>query len=233
MQIGIVNAGNIGLNLAVAWTRNGHDIMLSKDTHPDDLRERARVFGKARGMDDTELARFKYGSLTDAARFGDMIIISAYFPRMASVLQELKNSGVTMAGKVVIDTMNPLNVDAHFNHYHDLEYMQRTSTTEEIQRAFPEAIVFKAFSTIPSTILDAQNWTSGRVPPIIFVGGNSFSVATPRKLIEDAGFRPQFAGHDLTDARLIEKMGLLLHRLVENEYQGDSGIVFDVIRQRG
>ncbi|KAK9241530.1 hypothetical protein V1506DRAFT_550468 [Lipomyces tetrasporus] len=77
MQVGIVNAGNIGLSLAIAWIRCGHDIMLSKDTHPELLRERVREFGLDHGMSDTELTRFKYGSLADAAKFGDVVIISA------------------------------------------------------------------------------------------------------------------------------------------------------------
>lgn len=230
MQIGIVNAGNIGLNLAAAWVRHGHDIMLSKDTHPEKLRERSREFARDHGLADAELARFKYGSLADAANFGDVILFSAYFPRLGHIFEELESAGVTLSGKVVIETMNPLNVDANFNHYHDLEYMQRTSVTEELQKRFPGAIVFKAFNNVPATLLDATKWSTGRVPAIIFLGGNPSHEDTVRKLIKDAGFNPQFAGHDLADARLLEKLGILFHRLVENEYKGDSNIGLDVIR---
>ncbi|KAI0452490.1 hypothetical protein F5B21DRAFT_483192 [Xylaria acuta] len=75
MQIGIVNAGNIGLNLAIPWIRHGHDIMLSKDTHPENLRERVRAFGLGHGLNDAELSRLKYGSMVDAAKFG---MLSSY-----------------------------------------------------------------------------------------------------------------------------------------------------------
>lgn len=230
MQIGIVNAGNIGLRLAIPWIRPGHDIMLSKDTHPEQLRERVLTFGLDFGLSQAEIDRFKYGPLAEAAEFGDVIIVSAYFPRLVHLIEELHNSDVTLSGKIVIDTMNPLNVDSSFNHYHDLEYMQRTSVTEEIQTAFPEAIVFKAFNTIPATLLDAQRWTSVSIPIIIFVGGNTTSVGIVRKLIEDTGFRPQFAGHQLKDSTLLERLGILLHRVVENEYKGDFNLAFDVIR---
>lgn len=233
MKIGIVNAGNIGLNLATAWIRHGHDIMLSKDTHPERVRERVQEFGLSHGLNETELARFRYGTLADAARFGDVVIISAYFPRLPKVLEELTSVGETLSGKVVIDTMNPLNVDADFNHYHDLEYMERTSTTEEIHETFPEAILFKAFNTIPATLLDVRKWAAGHAPPIIFVGGRPSSTYTARKLIEEAGFRPLFAGHDLKDSGLLERLGILSHRLVENEYQGSGDIAFDVISPEG
>ncbi|RFU81404.1 hypothetical protein TARUN_810 [Trichoderma arundinaceum] len=204
--------------------------MLSKDTAPEHLQERIRSLGSDRGLTDSELALFKYGSLADAANFGDVIILSVYFPRLSHILKELQSFGVTLAGKIVIDTMNPLNVDENFNHYHDMEYMQRTSTAEEVQRAFPEAIVFKAFNTLPAVLLDASKWASGHVPPVIFIGGNSTSTDTARKLIEDAGFRPQFAGYKLKDSGLLERLGILSHRVAENEFHGDTNIGFDIIK---
>ncbi|TRX88758.1 hypothetical protein FHL15_010328 [Xylaria flabelliformis] len=230
MQIGIVNAGNIGLNLAIPWIRHGHDIMLSKDTHPEKLRERVRAFGLEHGLNDAELNRFRYGSLAEAAKFGDVVLLSVYFPRLDHVLKELQDAGVTLSGKIVIETMNPVNVDENFNHSHDLKYMKRTSVTEEIKKVFPEAILFKSFNNMFAPLLDVKKWSSNRIPTIVFVGGNSSSTGTVRKLIEDAGFRPQFAGYNLVDARLLENLGVLFHRLVENEYQGDVNIAFDVVR---
>ncbi|KAI0976279.1 coenzyme F420-dependent NADP oxidoreductase [Xylaria arbuscula] len=230
MKIGIVNAGNIGLNLATAWIRHGHDIMLSKDTHPEKLQERVRVFGLDHGLSETEVSRFKYGSLANAAKFGDVVVLSLYFPRLSHVLKDLKSAGVTLSGKIVVDTMNPAMVDANFNHSLDLEYMERTSTTEDIQKAFPEAVVFKAFNTMTSTVLDVREWTSGRVPPHIFVGGDPSSTTTVRKLIQDTGFRPLFAGYDLKTARVLERLSILFHHLTEDEFQGDFNIAFDIIR---
>jgi predicted dinucleotide-binding enzyme len=231
MKIGIVNAGNIGQNLAISWIRHGHDIMLSKDTAPEQLQKRVQTLSSDRGLTEAELGLFKYGSLADAANFGDVVVLSVYFPRLSHVLKELQSAGVTLSRKIVIDTMNPLNVDKNFNHYHDTEYMQRTSTTKEIQKAFPEAIVFKAFNTFSAALLDASKWTPGRVPPVILIGGNSASTDTTRKLIEDAGFRPQFAGYNLADSGLLERLGVLSHRLVENEYHGHMNIGFDIIQK--
>ncbi|KAJ4259544.1 hypothetical protein NW762_007473 [Fusarium torreyae] len=126
MKIGIVNAGNLGMSLAVPLAKRGHDVMLSKDTHPDQLQRRMRAFSLERGLNEAEIKKFKYGSLLDAANYGDVVIFSAYFPRLHHVLNELRNAGITFSGKIVIETMNALNVDADFNHYHDFEYMKRT-----------------------------------------------------------------------------------------------------------
>lgn len=229
MKVGIVNAGNIGLRLGFAWIRLGHDVMLSKDTHPERLQKRVRQFAMEKGIGEDEIARFQYGSITDAAKFGDVVILSAYFPRLAHILKELQNDGITLSGKLVIDTMNPLNVDANFNHYHDLKYMERTSVTQDVQRAFPEAIVFKAFNSMPATLLEVQKWAPRRVPPVIFIGGNPSSIDTVRKLIKDTGFKPQFAGYDLNHSGLLERLGVLLHLVAENEYEGNFDVVFDVM----
>ncbi|CAG9984178.1 unnamed protein product [Clonostachys byssicola] len=231
MKIGIINAGNIGLNLAVGWIRHGHDIMLSKDTHPEELRERTRALALGRGLSETELSRFRYGSLTDAAQFGDIVVMAVYFPRLEPVLEELHKDGVTFSGKIVIDTMNPLNVDASFNHFHDLKFMEQTSVTERLQLEFPEAILFKAFNNVPAGLLDIKKWSDGSYPSIIFIGGKSVEdAAQVRTLIETSGFKPQFAGHDLSDSRILEKLGILVHRLADNEYGGDTGIAIGVVK---
>lgn len=230
MKVGIVNTGNVGLGLATPWIRLGYDVMLSKDTHPDQLQERVRKFGLDHGLNETELARFKYGSLADAAKFGDIVVMSIYFPRRAAIFEELHSSGATLAGKIVVDTINPITVNADFKPYHDLEYMAKTSTVEEIQREFPEAIVFKAFNNAHSSLFAVEKSTLSRAPTVIFVGGDPSSVDTARKLIDDAGFTPVFAGHELADARLLEKLGKLYQRVVENEYQGNPSVTFDVVQ---
>ncbi|CAG9952198.1 unnamed protein product [Clonostachys rosea f. rosea IK726] len=231
MKIGIINAGNIGLNLAVGWIRHGHDIMLSKDTHPEQLRERARTLALGRGLSETELSRFRYGSLVDAAQFGDIVVMAVYFPRLEHVLEELRRDGVTLSGKIVIDTMNPLNVDASFSHFHDLKFMEHTSVTERLQREFPEANLFKAFNNVPAGLLDIKKWSYGHPPSIIYIGGSSVEdAAQVRTLIETSGFNPQFAGHDLTDSRILEKLGILMHHLADNEYGGNIGIAIGVFK---
>ncbi|KAM5381168.1 hypothetical protein ACJZ2D_003084 [Fusarium nematophilum] len=166
MRVGIVNAGNIGLSLAIPWIRSGHDIMLSKETHQERLRERTRAFGL-----NTTWAMPNWPGSKKLHHGGD-------------------------------------------------------------SKGVPDAAVFKAFNLVPATLLDAKKWTSGRVPALFFLGGNSSSTDTVQKLIEDAGFRPKFAGHDIRDAGLLEGLDILLHRLVGNEYHGDAGIAFDVIRHQ-
>ncbi|KAK6814498.1 hypothetical protein RU639_009562 [Aspergillus parasiticus] len=82
---------------------------------------------------------------------------------------------------------------------------------------------------MPATLLEVEKWTPHRLPPIIFIGGNPSSIDTVRKLIKDTGLKPQFAGYDLKHSGLLERLGVLLHLLAENEYEGNLNVVFDVM----
>ena len=115
-------------------------------------------FASAHSLSEADRARIVTGSIVEAARFsGDVTVFGVYFPRFAEVIKELQAAGVSFAGRgVLIDTAIPLNVDANFDHYHDLEYMARTSTSEDLAHAFPGAVVVKAFSILPSDLLDPR-----------------------------------------------------------------------------
>lgn len=230
MKIGIVNAGNVGLTLAPAWLRAGHTVFVSKDTHPEQLSERVRTMANTHNLTESERSSIQQGTLEEAARFSDVVVFAAYFPRFAQVIQQLRAAGITFDGATVIDTTNPLNVDANFNHYHDLEYMARTSTSEDLARAFPGAKVVKAFSTVPAEGLDAQRWDNATRPTLLHVGGDEGTDRIVRALIADAGFKPASAGHDLQDARLFERLGILLHRFVTNEFDGALNLAFSLVR---
>ena len=244
LKIGIINAGNIGLKLAMSLVKAGHTVMVSKDgPHAHELSTRVEEISSAHDLSEAEKARLLTGSIVEAARFSDdMTIFGVYFPRFDAVIKELRAANVSFAGRgVLIDTTNPLNVDADFNHYHDLEYMARTSTSEDIARAFPGTVVVKAFSSLPSSLLDPRSWEAahreGRLdkPTMLYVGGDGSESDNTvdrrvRQVIEDAGFRPVSAGSSLEDTRLLERMGILLHRVSEAEFGSDLNIGFAVVK---
>lgn len=243
-KIGIVNAGNIGLTLAMSLVKAGHTVMVSKDgPHASKLGTRVEEFSSVHGLPEGDKARIVIGSIVEAARFSDDVtIFGVYFPRLAEVFKEIQAAGVSFVGRgVLIDTANPLNVDSNFNHYHDLEYMARTSTSEDLATAFPGAVVVKTFSTLPSDLLDPRRWADARrdgrldKPTMLYVGGEKSEAGDiidqrVRSVIKDAGFRPVSAGRSLEDARLLEKLGILLHRVSVAEFGGDLNIGFTVTK---
>ena len=51
-----------------------------------------------------------------------------------------------------------------------------------------------------------------------------------RAIIEDSGFRPVAAGRDLEDVRLLERLGILLHKVSVAECKGDLDIGLVVVK---
>lgn len=208
MRIGVVNAGNIGRTLAQAWAEAGHELFLAKDGK----QEKLDVFVKAH-------PQVRSGTIAEAADFGEVVLFSVYWPRLDAVLDAVGR----LSNKVVIETMNPLQVSADFEHRHDTAFMAHSSTTEELQRRLPKARVVKAFNTMPSDLLDKKRWSGSSATPSVFLAGaDAAAKNTVAQLAEDAGFPAVDAG-PLIAARSIEQLGVLMHYVGENHFGGDFG----------
>lgn len=206
MRIGVINAGNIGRTLSRAWLAAGHKLLLAKDGRQDKL----DAFVEAH-------PGIQRGTPSDAAAFGEVVLFSVYWPRMEATLDDIGY----LAGKVVIDTMNPLQVSSEFEHSHDQAFMARTSTTEVLQRRLPEALVVKAFNTMAADLLDHNRWDTTQLRPPVFIAGDDASAkATVTSLAKDAGFEALDAGPS-TAARNIEQLGVLMHLVAEHHFGGD------------
>ncbi len=209
MKIGVINAGNIGSRLAKAWVQAGHQVIVSKDGDRAKLQPLIAELGE----------KVLVGELEEAAQFGDVLLFSVFWPRFEQVLSRLGS----LEGKILIDTMNPLKVNEAYEHFHDLEFMRFNSTSEELQRRVPNARVVKAFSTIPAHLLDKDGWKGSQMlPSIFFAGDDQQAKQVVAQLIQDTGF-PGIDAGSLESARLLESMGLLLHRIAEAQ-EGDSDL---------
>lgn len=206
MKIGILNAGNIGRTLAKPWHNAGHQLMLAKQGNQEKLDKfMPEIDGALRGAP------------RQTADFGEAVLFSVYWLNLDKVLAEVGD----LEDKIVIDTMNPLKVSDKFEHYHDLEFMKSSSTSEELQKRLPKALVIKAFSTMPAVILDSNQWSNNPIKPAVFVAGDDRSAKeVVFQLVKDAGFEPFDAGA-LSNARSLEQMGVLLHHVGTHQFGGD------------
>lgn len=206
MRIGIVNTGNIGRALARAWLAAGHEVMVAKDGG----QEKLEAF-----LDQNP--RALRGTPAEAAEFGEVVLFSVYWPRLDAVLDAVG----PIDGKIVIDTMNPLQVSSDFEHFYDAGFMARSSTSEELQRRLPGARVVKAFNTMASNLLDGPpRWfASGSLPAVFLAGDDASAKAQVRTLAQDAGLTALDAG-PLTSARNIEQLNVLVHLLADHQFDG-------------
>jgi predicted dinucleotide-binding enzyme len=212
MRIGILNTGNIGARLARAWVAAGHELVLAQDGDYWNLEPLLKELGSS----------VRYGTIREAAEFGEVILFSVYWPRINAVLSEVGNA---LDGKIVIETMNPLGVNDKFEHYHDLEFMRDNSTTEVLQARIPKARVFKSFNILPAPTLEAAAWSKSVVQPNVFYAGDDIEAGKiVRSLVEDAGFKAVNVGA-ISSARSIEQLSLFMHHVANHEYNGDADLI--------
>ncbi|UXS10087.1 NAD(P)-binding domain-containing protein [Agrobacterium tumefaciens] len=212
MKIGILNAGNLGSRLARVWAAAGHELVVAKDGEDRKIAPLLAELGD----------KARLGTIREAAEFGDALLFSIYWPRVEAIVAEV---GGALDGKVVIETMNPLGVTAEFVHFHDLEFMRDSSTSEDLQRRLPKARIVKAFNLMAAPVLEAAAWSGSPAQPSIFyVSDDAAAGKVTRGLIDDAGFKPVNAG-PLEGARQLEQVGVLLHHIADHEFGGDADLV--------
>ena len=171
-KIAIIGAGMIGATAARLFVDAGHQVALSNSRGPDSLAGLIRDLGpKAKAM-----------TVADAARWGDIVLLAVPWRK-----REALPPADAVAGKVVIDAMNPYGADG------TVADLGASSSSEETQKRLPGARLVKAFNTIYYKHLA----TRGRKDlPLderhaIFVAGDDEPAKrTVRTLIEEIGFAP-------------------------------------------
>jgi len=93
LKIGIVGTGNIGGALATHWAKAGHELVISS-RHPEELQALAKSLGP----------KVRVGTPSEAAKFGDVILLSVPYKATPQVGRDLAND---WKGKILLDTGNP------------------------------------------------------------------------------------------------------------------------------
>jgi predicted dinucleotide-binding enzyme len=94
LKIGIIGTGRIGGALARHWVAAGHEVFMSS-RHPEELEPLAKELGP----------RARVGTPQQAAAFGSVVLVSVPYGAMPQLGADL---AAELAGKVIIDTSNPV-----------------------------------------------------------------------------------------------------------------------------
>jgi len=202
MRIGILGSGLMGAKLGTIFARAGHEVVFSYARSEAKLKTIAReAGGKARA-----------GSVAEAAREADAVLLAVHWSRFADVLRQAGD----LAGKTVITCSLPMDEDNTA-----LVVAHTSSGAEELQKRLPKARVVGAFNTVPSEVLFgvfAARQKQPR-PSLVYYGDDAASKQLTAGLIRDAGFEAVDAG-PLRMARYGEPFTLLIAQLA---YEGEGG----------
>ena len=202
-KIGILGSGVVAQVLGSGFLKHGYDVMMGT-------------------RDISKLSEWKktgdglIGSFSEAAAYGDILVLAVKGTTAASALA-LAGSG-NLAGKVVIDTTNPIADLPPVNGV--LQYFSRldASQMEQLQAAFPEARFVKAFNSVGNAFMINPDF--GGIKPSMFICGNDEAAKKQvGTILDQFGWETEDMGA-VEAARAIEPLCMLwcIPGFVRNEW---------------
>lgn len=191
--VAILGTGNVGTALAKGFAAMGLRVVFgTRDVTGAKAQEAVAAVKGATAA-----------SLADAAKAGDFAVIAVPF---SGVQQTLQATGpVNLAGKLVIDTTNPLDFSTGAPQW-ALGFSD--SAGETVQRLLPAAKVVKAFNTIGAALMVQPQQAEGR-PDMFMAGNDEGAKRDVGRILEAFGWRRPVDMGDITAARLLEPLAML------------------------
>ena len=156
-KVAVLGSGQVGETLADGFLKHGYSVMRGS-------REPAKLDGwksKAKGDAST-------GTFADAAKWGELIVLAVKGSAAESAIEQ---AGVAnLAGKVVIDTTNPIADAPPQNGV--IQYFTTTSESlmERLQKRAPQVKFVKAFNSMGAAFMVNPKVPGGT--PSHFICGN-------------------------------------------------------------
>lgn len=205
MKIGMLGTGDVGKALGTAFLKLGHEVQMGS-------RKRGNEKAAKWVMDSGKNA--SYGTFAEAAKFGEIIVLAT----LGSATEEaIKLAGPeNFAGKLVIDTTNPLDFSRGMPP--SMFVGTTDSLGERIQRVAPGAHVVKAFNTVGNAHMFKPDFPGG--PPDMFIcGDNEDAKKKTTALLKDFGWGVVDIG-PISGSRWLEPMCLtwVLHGIKSNSW---------------
>ena len=185
MKIAVVGAGNVGSAVGRAGVNTGHDVVMASRTP-----EKAQTVAGSIGAKAAS-------SPAEAARDADLVVLAVPFGAVTDVAEEIADA---VAGKVVVDVINPLKADFS-------GLATDRSAAEEVQERLPNARVVKAFNTVFASN-QANPTVDGTPLDGFYAGDDADAKQVVADLLSAIGYRPIDVG-GIQLARALEHMAFL------------------------
>ena len=154
-KVGVIGSGQVAQVLAAGFKKHGHDVKIgSRD--PTKLAE----FTKTHGI--------PAGDFMQTAAFGEIVVLALKGTGAVDGVKLIGESN--LAGKVVIDTTNPIANEPPQNGVIRFFTGPNDSLMERLQAAAPKARFVKAWSCVGNALMVNPELPGG--PPSMFICGN-------------------------------------------------------------
>jgi 8-hydroxy-5-deazaflavin:NADPH oxidoreductase len=185
LKLGIIGAGSLGTALGERYAQRGHMVMFG---------------GGASAHDAAVRMQLRVGSNSEAAAFGDVVILAVPFTAIDAALADAG----PMRGRVLWSCVNALRPD-----YTGLAVGFDNSAAEEVARRVPGARVVAAVPPFAQAIAKGPLCYDRDLEPTVFICGDDRAAKRiVEELVLELGAQPVDAG-GLTAARLVEPAMML------------------------
>jgi 8-hydroxy-5-deazaflavin:NADPH oxidoreductase len=196
VKIGILGAGLMSEALGGHWVRAGHDVLVGARNADRAAATAAKIGARA-------------GTLEQAARFGDVVLLAVKRDGLDSILEQAGATRGSLSGKTLVDCGNAVELS---------DYTQVTwdgrSMAEQVQRIAVGSHVVKAFNLchhdvwrLPEARFD------GRPLTVPIAGDDAAAKRQVAELAAALGGEALDVG-ELTQARHLEAMAIVVIRLL-------------------
>ncbi len=193
-RIAVLGTGKVGDALSTGFLKHGYEVMRgSRD--PDKLAAWKRGAGP----------RAATGTLAEASRWGELVVLAVKGTAAESALDLA--GAESLAGKVVIDTTNPIAEVPPTNGVLHFFTTPEDSLMERLRRRVPAARFVKAFSCVGNALMVDPKLPGG--PPTMFIcGDDAAAKAEVSAILERFGWEIEDLGA-IEAARAIEPLCIL------------------------
>ncbi len=190
---------DVGRTLGNGFLATGHQVMMGSR---DAMNEKALAWAKDAGAGSVGGSLASTGTFADAAKFADVVVLAVSWQ---GAEHALKLAGAdNLAGKVVIDAINPLTMGARGL---ELVVGHMDSAGEQVQRWLPGARVVKAFNSVGYAQMFQPKFADG--PPDMFICGNDDAAKqTVTEILTSFGWSTIDIG-GIEGSRLLEPLCVL------------------------
>lgn len=193
-KVAVLGSGQVGEVLANGFLKHGHEV-LRASREPDKLAAwKAGAGPKA-----------QTGTFAEAAGWGELVVLAV---KGTAAEAAIEAAGIDrLAGKLVLDTTNPIAEAAPENGVLRFYTDMNQSLMERLQKKAPQARFVKAFSCVGSAFMVDPQLPGG--PPTMFICGNDAAAkAEATRILQSFGWDVSDMGK-AEGARAIEPLCML------------------------
>ena len=193
-KVGIIGSGIVAQTLANGFLKHGHDVAIGTNSPSKHQELKSKTNGKA-----------KVGSFEETAKFGEIVALAV---KGTAAEAAMKAAGIAnLAGKVVIDTTNPIADAPPVNGVLQYFTSMNESLMERLQKLAPEARLVKSFSCIGNAFMINPDFNGVR-PTMFICGDHEEAKREVTAILDQFGFDVADMGA-VEGARAIEPLCML------------------------